>query len=153
MQGFNGPVHVYPMPFLTEHSYIYSAWMFSSFLLFFFSRRYDRRKENLEKAQSELVLSQIKLYILKYRDLSSIFIETLIRIFLNSLATLPEMYVSTQECWSYIGRYRWAHGTGGSIDKSSAVNAFDFAWVIPWTLTVYDQSHSMSSHGIKKVSD
>ena len=63
------------------------------------------------------------------------------------------MWVSPQECWSYIGRYSWAHGTGGSIDKSSAVNAFDFAWVIPWTLTVYDESHSMSSHGIKKVSN
>ena len=25
VQGFNGPVHVYPMPFLTGHSYIYSA--------------------------------------------------------------------------------------------------------------------------------
>ena len=67
--------------------------------------------------------------------------------------TLPEIYVSPQECWSYIGRYSWAHGTGGSIDKSSAVNAFDFAWVIPWTLTVYDESHSMSSHGIKKISN
>ena len=71
----------------------------------------------------------------------------------NDALKKEEMYVSPQECWSYIGRYSWAHGTGGSIDKSSAVNAFDFAWVIPWTLTVYDESHSMSSHGIKKVSN
>ena len=63
------------------------------------------------------------------------------------------MWVSPQECWSYIGRYSWAHGTGGAIDKSSAVTAVDLAWVIPCTLTVYKESPSMSSHGIKKVSD